>query len=120
MIEYLRHHCQYKTNKAQKQDYDKAPLKAKSYLLQEAEATSRLHKIRWCEANGVKVMGLQHDGILAGDHEEWSIEEISELMMIETAKSGYEIQITGDWVGGERLEASGNEEGMEIEPTVVN
>ena len=35
----------------------------KSYLLQEAEATSRGAKIEWLRKRGVKVTNLQHDGI---------------------------------------------------------
>ena len=38
----------------------------KSYMLQEeAEAASREAKIRWCEQAGVRVVSLQHDGIVA-------------------------------------------------------
>jgi len=35
----------------------------KSYVLQEAEATSREAKITWCRENGISVGNLQHDGI---------------------------------------------------------
>ena len=37
----------------------------KSYMLQEAEAASREAKIKWCEQAGVRVVSLQHDGIVA-------------------------------------------------------
>ena len=39
-------------------------LRVKSYLLQEAEAVSRAAKVAWCEAHGLRVVNLQHDGIL--------------------------------------------------------
>ena len=40
-------------------------LRVMSYLLQEAEAVSRNAKIKcWCEANGIEVLNLQHDGVV--------------------------------------------------------
>ena len=44
----------------------------KSYMLQEAEAASREAKIKWCEQANVRVVSLQHDGIVAivGEGEE--------------------------------------------------
>ena len=44
--------------------WDKASLTAKSYILQEAEATSREAKLWECKKRGIQVGSLQHDGIL--------------------------------------------------------
>ena len=44
--------------------YKKAGRTAKSYILQEAEATARNAKVAWCHANGLRVTDLQHDGIM--------------------------------------------------------
>ena len=45
MIEFLRNRCQSKAKSNDQRDYDRAPLKAKSYILQEAEAAARTHKM---------------------------------------------------------------------------
>ena len=45
-------------------EYKKAGRTAKSYVLQEAEATARNAKVAWCYANGLRVTDLQHDGIM--------------------------------------------------------
>jgi|EP00966_Prymnesium_polylepis_P105396 hypothetical protein len=42
----------------------KARLTWQSYVLQEAEAAARYHKIEWCEIHGKEVLSLQHDGII--------------------------------------------------------
>ena len=39
-------------------------LKLKSYLLQEAEAVSRGAKAEWAAGQGVRVVSLQHDGVV--------------------------------------------------------
>ena len=36
----------------------------KSYILQEAEAISREAKILWATKKGIRIMSLQHDGIV--------------------------------------------------------
>eukprot|EP00966_Prymnesium_polylepis_P102706 2379180-Prymnesium_polylepis.1 len=38
--------------------------RVKSYLLQEAEAVSRAAKMAWCQAKRLRVVNLQHDGIV--------------------------------------------------------
>ena len=48
-------------------EYKKAGRTAKSYILQEAEATARNAKVAWCHANGLRVTDLQHDGIMVGE-----------------------------------------------------
>ena len=66
----------------------------KSYMLQEAEAASREAKIRWCEQAGVRVVSLQHDGIVAivGSGEE--SDRAAEGMAREaTAACGYSVKV---------------------------
>ena len=36
----------------------------KSYVFQEAEAISRMEKLRWAEVTGRTAVNLQHDGVL--------------------------------------------------------
>ena len=73
----------------------------KSYLLQEAEATSREAKIRWCEERGLAVTSLQHDGIFIsnladgmslGDTED-------ELSRVATEACGFEVVVKGKKIG---------------------
>ena len=106
MLDFVRNRAVGKNSKAADKQWERATRTVKSYILQEAEAASRMRKIWWCEANGVQVMGLQHDGILAGEHADLTVDEVSELMMIETAKCGYEVRIVGEWVGGARGEGN--------------
>ena len=42
----------------------KTGMTLQSYVLQEAEAVARYHKLSWCEQNGREVLSLQHDGII--------------------------------------------------------
>ena len=44
----------------------------KSYILQEAEAASREAKLEWCMRMGVRVMSLQHDGVLCAPHDKYT------------------------------------------------
>jgi hypothetical protein len=46
--------------------HEKAGRTTQSYILQEAEAVSRLAKIRKCRDLGLQVINLQHDGIATG------------------------------------------------------
>ena len=39
-------------------------LMVKSYILQEAEAVSREAKMTWAKGNGIRIMSMQHDGIV--------------------------------------------------------
>ena len=60
----------------------KADKTLQAYLLQEAEATSRAAKIRWCQQKGLEVANLQHDGIFVRtwDESQWSAKDIERGM----------------------------------------
>ena len=80
----------------------KAALRVKSYLLQEAEAVSRGAKDAWCREHGVRVLNLQHDGIMIGSDlpNELSADEVAELMgAAATRAAGYEVVVTAERVG---------------------
>ena len=66
----------------------------KSYMLQEAEAASREAKIKWCERAGVRVVSLQHDGIVAivgaGDESDRAAEGMAREA---TAACGYGVKV---------------------------
>jgi hypothetical protein len=53
-----------KAAKAKSTTLHKARLAWQSYVLQEAEATARYHKMEWCATHGKEVLSLQHDGIV--------------------------------------------------------
>ena len=74
-----------------KKKEEKVERTLKSYLLQEAEATSRGAKVAWLKENGVKVMNLQHDGIFVeGLPEGLQMEEVAErLSEVATKACGY-------------------------------
>ena len=79
----------------------KAGHTVKSYFLQEAEATARQAKIDWCKSHGLKVMSLQHDGILATLPDDWgnthslTAEDIAEqLSGAAGLAGGYEVLVT--------------------------
>ena len=61
MVEFLQSRVE-KGTKA----WRRASLTSKSYLLQEAESTSRPAKMDWCRERGIQVMSLQHYGIMIG------------------------------------------------------
>ena len=48
------------------QNERKRRLRWKSYVLQEAEACAREAKMAWATREGIRVMNLQHDGIITG------------------------------------------------------
>ena len=102
-----------------KKKEEKVERTLKSYLLQEAEATSRGAKIAWLKANGVKVMNLQHDGIfvdsLPGGME---LEEVAEkLSEAATAACKYQVVVKGkkggEWEAGQDTRETGNRKGLE-------
>ena len=80
---------------------NKAALRMKSYLLQEAEAVSRAAKIEWCDAHGVQVVSLQHDGgMVASLPEGHTADEVAELMSAAASShAGYEVIVAAEWVG---------------------
>ena len=62
----------------------------KSYVLQEYEARSRDAKMRWADANGAKVINLQHDGLVMQPPKGWSAEGTrAALQQAVTAAVGY-------------------------------
>ena len=81
-------------------------MRVKSYLLQEAEGVSRAAKIAWCERHDVRVVSIQHDGIMVS----WlpdglTVEEVAEQMsMAASAACGYEVIVEGKAVGPERVD----------------
>ena len=70
-------------------------LRLKSYLLQEAEAVSRMAKVRWCTEHGVTVTNLQHDGIVVqAVPDGLTAEEMAEqLGMAASVAAGYEVVV---------------------------
>ena len=88
MVEYLRSRVDEGTRA-----WRKAPLTVKSYLLQEAESTSRLAKVRWCEGRGIQVMSIQHDGIMVKIGKDRH-EEIRDGMSQRASMAcGYEVEV---------------------------
>ena len=86
MIDFIKVHF------TEKQRRDKrADLTAASYILQEAEATSREAKIRYCVANGIEVLNLQHDGIVVFDVVDQS--KADAMGAAATAACGYPVQV---------------------------
>ena len=66
----------------------------KSYLLQEAEAASREAKLRWCRENGVRVISLQHDGIVAMVRGSERTQQVADSMAASaTAACGYGVKV---------------------------
>ena len=79
----------------------KAGLTTKSYLLQEAEATSRLAKAEWCREKGLGVTSLQHDGIMI-DMEASIYKEASRGMSAAATKAcRYTVEVVVKGVEGE-------------------
>jgi ribonuclease HI len=82
-------------NKAGKKDERARRMAWKSYILQEAEAVSREAKLQWSWQHGVRVVNLQHDGIVAmvsGDQQEQ--ERAAQAMaQMATARCGFEVRI---------------------------
>ena len=76
-------------------------LRVKSYLLQEAEAVSRAAKMEWCAQHGVRVVSIQHDGVVvASIPHGWSAKEMAEqLGMAASGACGYEVVVEGKWIG---------------------
>ena len=88
MVEYLQSRAEKSTR-----SWRKAGLTTKSYLLQEAEATSRLAKAEWCREKGLEVTSLQHDGIMIG-METSRYEEASKGMSAAATKAcNYKVEV---------------------------
>ena len=67
----------------------------KSYMLQEAEAASREAKLRWCGEHDVRVISLQHDGVVAMTGESaLGRDAMAEAMSeVATAACGYGVKV---------------------------
>ena len=67
-------------------------------MLQEAEAVAREAKLAWCARHGVRVMSLQHNGIVTGKLGEGLDEESAARAMQEEATKacGLEVQVKGE------------------------
>ena len=76
-----------------KKKYKNKKLMAKSYMLQEAEATSREAKIRWAREKGIRVINLQHDGIVLMLDPEKEKETTRALQETASEACGYKIRI---------------------------
>ena len=66
--------------------------RVKSYLLQEAEAISRRAKQRWCRENGITVIHLQHDGVVAHGATDPGA-AARDMSAAATAACGYEVTV---------------------------
>ena len=63
-------------------------------MLQEAEATARNAKIKWCEDHGFRVISIQHDGILVAgitQSNAWEVE--AGMSAAATRACGYEVEV---------------------------
>ena len=70
-------------------------LTLKSFVLQEAEAVGREAKLRTATALGLRVVNLQHDGVVVVGIEEGGEDEVARAMSeAVTASSGYESRVT--------------------------
>ena len=95
MVEYLQSRVETGTT-----SWRKASLTTKSYLLQEAEAMSRLAKAEWCRERGLEVTSLQHDGIMI-DMKENMYEEASKGMSAAATKTcRYTVEVVVKGVKG--------------------
>ena len=78
----------------------KPALRLKSYLLQEAEAVSRAAKVAQCREWGIRVVSLQHDGIMMESLPDgYTVDETAELMSAAASRqAGYEVIVTAERV----------------------
>lgn len=58
----------------------KVGMTLQSYVLQEAEAVARYHKINWCKNTGREVWSIQHDGIVVGTRDGENGEDVAATM----------------------------------------
>ena len=66
----------------------------KSYMLQEAEAASREAKLSWCQQAGIRVVSLQHDGIVAMVVAGEACDHAAQGMAkVATAACGYKVKV---------------------------
>ena len=81
------------------QDERKRRLMWKSYVLQEAEACAREAKMAWATREGIRVMNLQHDGIVTGSLGGRQSQEVARGMQEAASHaSGHEVQVKGELI----------------------
>ena len=110
MVEFLQSKVEKDTRA-----WKRASLTAKSYLLQEAESTSRLAKMDWCKGEGIRVTSLQHDGIMI-EVDEGRYEEARKGMSRSATRAcGYEVEVVvkGISAAETQVEEAVEEEGCE-------
>ena len=102
-----------------KKKEEKVERTLKSYLLQEAEATSRGAKVAWLRENGVRVMNLQHDGIFVDSLPTgMGLEEVAKkLSEVATQACKYQVVVKGkkggEWQAGQGTKEGGIRKGIE-------
>jgi hypothetical protein len=90
------------------QDERKRRLRWKSYVLQEAEACAREAKMAWATREGIRVMNLQHDGIVTGSLGGRQSQEVARGMQEAASHaSGHEVQVKGELIWCEAAEDAG-------------
>ena len=97
MMEYIGQEDHRERKKKGKQRRRRAPpsLTLKSFVLQEAEAVGREAKIRAAASLGLRVVNLQHDGIVVMGVREGRQEVVEDVMSeAVTASCGYEARVT--------------------------
>eukprot|EP00966_Prymnesium_polylepis_P083907 1942753-Prymnesium_polylepis.3 len=77
-----------------------------SYLLQEAEAVSRAAKMAWCAEHALRVINLQHDGIVVYGLPDGATQQDVErdLSAAASAASGYQVVVEAESIGGLRVD----------------
>ena len=81
------------------QDERKRRLRWKSYVLQEAEACAREAKMAWAARAGIRVMNLQHDGIVTGSLGGRQSQEVARGMQEAASHAcGHEVQVKGELI----------------------
>ena len=81
------------------QDERKRRLRWKSYVLQEAEACAREAKLAWAARAGIRVLNLQHDGIVTGSLGGRQSQEVAQGMQEAASHAcGHEVQVKGELI----------------------
>ena len=93
MIECIRSRLHPSSDK-----WRKAPLTAKSYILQEAEATARCAKIAELRSEGIPIFNLQHDGIIAGVPKDSVAAWATRLAAAASLRCHLPVTVKGDWL----------------------
>ena len=90
------------------QDERKRRLRWKSYVLQEAEACAREAKMAWAARAGIRVMNLQHDGIVTGSLGGRQSQEVAQGMQEAASHAcGHEVQVKGELIWCDAAEDAG-------------